>query len=197
MANNVFLPPTTAHGLLLRRPRANSLLEEIKEGNIQRECREEVCSYEEAREVFENNEKTRRFWEEYVRESSPKGNLGVAGLQSLYLVLPLLVGLLLIAVVMVAVWRCQSRKVSQRRSAAGHAHGDPGLSLVVLDPRGRSRPPDPAPPPRPEPVPKRVGPADPPPSYEEAVGCRDVQVHVDPPPPYDDIVTSGSAGPGE
>lgn len=32
----------------------------MKQGNIQRECREEVCTYEEAREAFENDEKTVR-----------------------------------------------------------------------------------------------------------------------------------------
>lgn len=30
----------------------------MKQGNIQRECREEICNYEEAREAFENDEKT-------------------------------------------------------------------------------------------------------------------------------------------
>lgn len=54
----VFLSAETANGLLRRLPRANSLLEEIKQGNIQRECREEICSYEEAREAFENDDKT-------------------------------------------------------------------------------------------------------------------------------------------
>lgn len=36
------------------------MLEELKQGNIQRECREEICTYEEAREAFENDEKTVR-----------------------------------------------------------------------------------------------------------------------------------------
>jgi len=30
----------------------------MKQGSIQRECREEICTYEEAREAFENDEKT-------------------------------------------------------------------------------------------------------------------------------------------
>uniref|UniRef100_A0A8C5UB90 Coagulation factor IX n=1 Tax=Malurus cyaneus samueli TaxID=2593467 RepID=A0A8C5UB90_9PASS len=39
--------------------RANSnRLEEVIPGNLERECIEERCSYEEAREVFENEEKT-------------------------------------------------------------------------------------------------------------------------------------------
>ncbi|MEQ2228239.1 Transmembrane gamma-carboxyglutamic acid protein 1 [Ilyodon furcidens] len=57
---SVFLPANSAHSVLRRLRRANSLLEEMKLGNIQRECREEVCTYEEAREAFENDEKTVR-----------------------------------------------------------------------------------------------------------------------------------------
>lgn len=56
----VFLPADAAHAVLRRLRRANFLLEEIKFGNIQRECREEICSYEEAREAFEDDEKTVR-----------------------------------------------------------------------------------------------------------------------------------------
>uniref|UniRef100_A0A452G003 Gla domain-containing protein n=1 Tax=Capra hircus TaxID=9925 RepID=A0A452G003_CAPHI len=44
--------------VLKRYPRANGLFEEIRQGNIERECKEEVCTFEEAREAFENNEKT-------------------------------------------------------------------------------------------------------------------------------------------
>lgn len=57
-APSVFLPADAAHSVLRRLRRANFLLEEIKQGSIQRECREEVCTYEEAREAFENDEKT-------------------------------------------------------------------------------------------------------------------------------------------
>lgn len=58
--HSVFLPADAAHSVLRRLRRANFLLEEMKQGNIQRECREEVCTYEEAREAFENDEKTVR-----------------------------------------------------------------------------------------------------------------------------------------
>ncbi|KAL7979545.1 hypothetical protein Chor_004703 [Crotalus horridus] len=33
-------------------------LEEVLQGNLERECMEELCNYEEAREIFENDEKT-------------------------------------------------------------------------------------------------------------------------------------------
>ncbi|XP_066496121.1 coagulation factor IX [Tiliqua scincoides] len=35
-------------------------------GNLERECVEERCSFEEAREVFENTEKTMEFWKTYI-----------------------------------------------------------------------------------------------------------------------------------
>lgn len=56
----VFINRDHANTVLERVRRANSFLEEMKKGNLERECLEEVCSYEEAREVFENTEKTVR-----------------------------------------------------------------------------------------------------------------------------------------
>ncbi|KPP65387.1 hypothetical protein Z043_116205, partial [Scleropages formosus] len=48
-----FLEKSEANRLLLRRgKRANSLFEELKLGDLERECLEEKCSYEEAREIF-------------------------------------------------------------------------------------------------------------------------------------------------
>lgn len=54
----VFLTGDKANSVLKRYRRANGLFEEIRQGNIERECKEEVCTFEEAREAFENNEKT-------------------------------------------------------------------------------------------------------------------------------------------
>lgn len=56
----VFINRERAHTVLERIRRANSFLEELKKGNLERECWEETCSYEEAREVFENIESTVR-----------------------------------------------------------------------------------------------------------------------------------------
>lgn len=49
-----------ASQVLVRKRRANTLLEETKKGNLERECIEELCNKEEAREVFENNPETVR-----------------------------------------------------------------------------------------------------------------------------------------
>ncbi|XP_068586823.1 protein Z, vitamin K-dependent plasma glycoprotein b isoform X2 [Cebidichthys violaceus] len=52
--------------VFLRSRRANMyLVEEILQGNLERECYEERCSYEEAREYFENTQKTIAFWTVY------------------------------------------------------------------------------------------------------------------------------------
>lgn len=54
----VFLEAKNANSVLKRFPRANEFLEELRQGAIERECMEEICSYEEVKEVFEDKEKT-------------------------------------------------------------------------------------------------------------------------------------------
>lgn len=61
-----FLSKQDASQVLKRRRRANSGAEEFKQGNLERECIEEVCSKEEAREVFENNPETEYFYPRYL-----------------------------------------------------------------------------------------------------------------------------------
>uniref|UniRef100_A0A667ZEQ5 Vitamin K-dependent protein S n=1 Tax=Myripristis murdjan TaxID=586833 RepID=A0A667ZEQ5_9TELE len=51
---------------LTRHRRANSLFEESKKGNLERECIEELCNKEEAREIFENQPETEYFYPKYV-----------------------------------------------------------------------------------------------------------------------------------
>ncbi|ERE74482.1 vitamin K-dependent protein S [Cricetulus griseus] len=55
-----------ASQVLVRKRRANTLLEETKKGNLERECIEELCNKEEAREVFENNPETDYFYPKYL-----------------------------------------------------------------------------------------------------------------------------------
>ncbi|XP_034980854.1 coagulation factor IX-like [Zootoca vivipara] len=63
----VFINQDEASAVLPRYKRYNSgRLEEMIQGNLERECQEERCSYEEAREVFENDEKTLEFWKVYL-----------------------------------------------------------------------------------------------------------------------------------
>ncbi|KAM8954058.1 coagulation factor IX [Pelodytes ibericus] len=63
----VFLSGKSANSILLRHKRYNTgRLEEFVKGNLERECMEEKCDFEEAREVFENTEKTHEFWKQYI-----------------------------------------------------------------------------------------------------------------------------------
>lgn len=54
----VSLSPQEANQFLSRHRRANQVFEETKQGHLERECVEERCSKEEAREVFENDPET-------------------------------------------------------------------------------------------------------------------------------------------
>ncbi|KAM7375589.1 hypothetical protein PAMA_014614 [Pampus argenteus] len=72
---SVFVGPDQAHGVLVRTRRYNSgWLEELQRGDLKRECLEEKCTYEEAREVFEHNEITNEFWKTYSVPDSCKSN---------------------------------------------------------------------------------------------------------------------------
>ncbi|KAK1876328.1 Venom prothrombin activator porpharin-D [Dissostichus eleginoides] len=52
--------------VFLRSRRANRfLVEEVLQGNLERECYEELCNYEEAREYFEDTPSTNAFWTLY------------------------------------------------------------------------------------------------------------------------------------
>ncbi|XP_028990073.1 prothrombin [Betta splendens] len=66
LANHVFLNSQLASQVLVRNRRANQLFEELKPGNLERECIEEICDHEEAREVFEQPDKTEKFWTKYI-----------------------------------------------------------------------------------------------------------------------------------
>ncbi|KPP74348.1 coagulation factor IX-like, partial [Scleropages formosus] len=56
---SVLLPQSAANSVLQRQRRFNSGgLEELRRDNLERECKEERCNLEEAREIFENDEKT-------------------------------------------------------------------------------------------------------------------------------------------
>ncbi|KAJ8402921.1 hypothetical protein AAFF_G00362350 [Aldrovandia affinis] len=65
LCGNVFFDRQSASQVFIRARRANSFLEELKPGNLERECMEEICDHEEAREVFEDPEPTTIFWNKY------------------------------------------------------------------------------------------------------------------------------------
>ncbi|XP_034805650.1 transmembrane gamma-carboxyglutamic acid protein 3 isoform X3 [Pan paniscus] len=110
--SSVFLEAKDAHSVLKRFPRANEFLEELRQGTIERECMEEICSYEEVKEVFENKEKTMEFWKGYpnavysVRDPSQSSD-------AMYVVVPLLGVALLIVIALFIIWRCQLQKATR------------------------------------------------------------------------------------
>uniref|UniRef100_A0A8C0L406 Prothrombin n=1 Tax=Canis lupus dingo TaxID=286419 RepID=A0A8C0L406_CANLU len=66
-SQHVFLDPQQALSLLHRVRRANSgFLEELRKGNLERECVEEQCNYEEAFEALESSTATDVFWSKYT-----------------------------------------------------------------------------------------------------------------------------------
>ncbi|KAF5902906.1 vitamin K-dependent protein C-like [Clarias magur] len=52
--------------MLLRSRRANTFLEELKLPSLERECMEERCDFEEAREIYQTREATLQFWTKYT-----------------------------------------------------------------------------------------------------------------------------------
>nr|XP_032624449.1 transmembrane gamma-carboxyglutamic acid protein 2 [Chelonoidis abingdonii] len=98
----LFLGADAAQGFLGRRLLYNHWdFELVTPGNLERECLEEVCNYEEAREVFENDVATKAFWATYPHNgkggSSDSPGVDVAGLVARAgggLVLMIMVGVL-------------------------------------------------------------------------------------------------------
>lgn len=71
---SVFSDPPKAH-MLLRSRRANSFLEELKPASMERECVEEKCDFEEAREIFQTREATLEFWTVYTDGNQCQSNM--------------------------------------------------------------------------------------------------------------------------
>lgn len=63
--SSVFYSSQEANRVLKIRKRANSFLEELMAGSLERECMEEQCNLEEASEIFETREATLSFWSKY------------------------------------------------------------------------------------------------------------------------------------
>uniref|UniRef100_A0A8C2V649 Proline rich and Gla domain 2 n=1 Tax=Chinchilla lanigera TaxID=34839 RepID=A0A8C2V649_CHILA len=163
----VFLGPSEAQRFLMshrRVPRANHWdLELFTPGNLERECIEEQCSWEEAREYFEDNILTKRFWETYPYN----GKGGQRRVDGAALAVGLTSGILLIVLVSLgAFWYLHYRR-----------HHTPGQQLSPQESSLISplSPPTPLPTSRPPGLP----------TYEQALAASGV--HDAPPPPYSSL----------
>ena len=65
-AHTTALNRREAHAYLSRARRANSFLEEMKDGNLNRECFDETCDQHENYEVYDNQEAHRESWSKLV-----------------------------------------------------------------------------------------------------------------------------------
>ncbi|XP_014740104.1 PREDICTED: transmembrane gamma-carboxyglutamic acid protein 4 [Sturnus vulgaris] len=150
--------------------------EAFTDDNLERECFEEVCNYEEAREVFEDPNKTMDFWKDYSTKG-PKIKTGDEALQKINVTALLIslvaAGVLLVIIALIIFYccksRCKSRQPSgyldyvrgRRRSSANmfRRHEEFSLSPLAVGAEDSGLP-----------------------SYEEAVSAAGQ--HSVPPPPY-------------
>lgn len=165
----IFLDSPEAQSFLVshrRVPRANHWdLELFTPGNLERECIEEKCSYEEAREYFEDNTLTKRFWEGYIHNGKGgRDRVDVAGLA-----VGVTSGFLLILMVgLGAFWYLHWR----RRRDQLHACPPESEPMTPESTLGSPTPLMPPPPPGL-------------PTYEQALAASGV--HDAPPPPYSSL----------
>ncbi|XP_015229194.1 PREDICTED: transmembrane gamma-carboxyglutamic acid protein 4 [Cyprinodon variegatus] len=139
----IFLGETDANVFLGRHLLLNKFdFEMFVPGNLERECIEEVCNYEEAREVFEDDQQTVDFWKEYTKNEDNLTRVDVTAL---------LVGLICAGVVLVVVgvliwYMCQAKCKGDFSRRASSIRGRPrrsNASLIMrrLDEVSRQPPP--------------------------------------------------------
>ncbi|XP_034992141.1 transmembrane gamma-carboxyglutamic acid protein 2 [Zootoca vivipara] len=163
LEDQAFLDDSTAHRFLGRKPLYNHWdFELITPGNLQRECIEEVCNYEEAREVFEDDFKTRQFWESY--EHNGKGGARTPGVDVAGLVAGLVAALVSAVMFVIVGMYCVKYRSKQRSRSRAQSDLYPAVPLATFGEE-----------PKPESAPGL-------PSYEQALESSGV--HDAPPPPY-------------
>ncbi|XP_037553393.1 transmembrane gamma-carboxyglutamic acid protein 4 [Nematolebias whitei] len=147
-------------------------------GNLERECYEEVCNYEEAREVFENIPQTDDFWKKYT-EDHANGSSRVDVTALLVGIISAVVAVLIIAIM---IWYFCQGKYKSNFSRGSSIQGRPrrsNASLIMQRLEEVSRQPvlpSASPPPLEEVPPPGL------PSYFEAISGNGP--HDAPPPPY-------------
>ncbi|KAM6905403.1 transmembrane gamma-carboxyglutamic acid protein 2 [Xenentodon cancila] len=170
----VFVDEPWAASFLSRSLLYNSWdFELIVADNLERECMEELCSYEEAREYYEDDLKTQAFWKDYVNSQEHTPRLDVSGLVAG--ILAIVVSGIIVTVL--GIYFYKSKKKNERR-----------LVHAPMRMAGDGRP-------APEVVPLTNITAPPLPSYNEALNHSGM--HDAAPPPYSGGTPSEPADPGD
>ncbi|XP_072195304.1 transmembrane gamma-carboxyglutamic acid protein 4 isoform X1 [Excalfactoria chinensis] len=150
-ATHVFTSAKEANLFIGRHLLNNRLdFEAFTPDNLERECMEELCSYEEAREVFEDVDRTTQFWNDYS-VNGPRIKTGDETLQKInitgLLIGPIAAGGMLAIFGLLIFYcckdRCKSRQPpghldhgrSRRRSSTSIFRRHEELSLNPLPPR--------------------------------------------------------------
>ncbi|KAI5097012.1 transmembrane gamma-carboxyglutamic acid protein 2 precursor, partial [Silurus meridionalis] len=112
---SVFLHETSADSFLSRSLLYNSWdFELVTPGNLERECEEEICSYEEAREVFEDDTKTAVFWKTYINKHERPPRVDISGLAA-----GIVAAVVLTVIVLILVcYCCKKNKKTVRRTGS-------------------------------------------------------------------------------
>ncbi|RVE68964.1 hypothetical protein OJAV_G00073040 [Oryzias javanicus] len=131
---SVVLDEQSAASFLSRHLLRNSFdFELLVQGNLERECIQEICSYEEAREIFEDDlQGLKDFWDSYSKDPSSLTRVDVSGL-----VAGVLGALVCVAIATVlGVYFYKSKKKKERRGARPpvrmEGDGGPVVEMVPL-----------------------------------------------------------------
>lgn len=174
--NAVFVDEDEASKFLGRHLLLNRFdFEMFTPGNLERECIEEVCNYEEAREVFENIPDTNKFWKKYTEDhTSRPSRLDVTAL-----LVGLIVGAVGVVIVGVLIWySCHARcGKSERLAGPIRSRSRRSNASVIIRRLEEVSLQNVPPPPSIDGTDEHGLP-----SYEQAVSCTGP--HDAPPPPY-------------
>ncbi|XP_029293803.1 transmembrane gamma-carboxyglutamic acid protein 2 [Cottoperca gobio] len=126
----VLLDEQSASSFLSRSLLYNSWdFEIVVADNLERECAEEKCSYEEAREVFEDDTQTELFWTSYVDSQAYAPKVDVSGLVAG--ILAVLVSAVIATVLGIYCYKAKN-KAGRRAPVRMAADGRPAPETVPL-----------------------------------------------------------------
>ncbi|KAM3599022.1 uncharacterized protein V6R79_025678 [Siganus canaliculatus] len=129
--NPVLVDEQSATAFLTRSLLYNSWdFELVVPDSLERECLEEMCSYEEAREVFEDDTKTEIFWTSYVNSQEYAPRVDVSGLVAG--IVAVLVSAVIATVLGVYCYKAKSKRRPAQVPVRMAADGRPAPESVPL-----------------------------------------------------------------